>query len=86
MPRIVGKMAGHVVFRGSHRAFSADEAMRLGNAHGRAQARRSYLEFVFRYNRRFATDMSPFQIRSATGQHRRHGGVSGGGKGRGQGL
>ena len=28
----------------------------------------------------------PFQIRSATGQHRRHGGVSGGGKGRGQGL
>ena len=29
---------------------------------------------------------SPFQIRSATGQHRRHGGVSGGGKGRGQGL
>ena len=29
---------------------------------------------------------TPFQIRSATGQHRRHGGVSGGGKGRGQGL
>ncbi len=29
---------------------------------------------------------APFQIRSATGQHRRHGGVSGGGKGRGQGL
>jgi hypothetical protein len=29
---------------------------------------------------------SPFQIRSATGQHRRHGGVSGGGKGRGQGA
>ena len=28
----------------------------------------------------------PFQVRSATGQHRRHGGVSGGGKGRGQGL
>ena len=27
--------------------------------------------------------LSPFQIRSATGQHRRHGGVSGGGKGRG---
>ena len=31
-------------------------------------------------------NLSPFQIRSATGQHRRHGGVSGGGKGRGQGL
>jgi putative ABC transport system substrate-binding protein len=30
--------------------------------------------------------MSPIQIRSATRQHRRHGGVSGGGKGRGQGL
>ena len=30
--------------------------------------------------------LTPFQIRSATGQHRRHGGVSGGGKGRGQGL
>ena len=29
---------------------------------------------------------TPFQIRSATGQHRRHGGVCGGGKGRGQGL
>ena len=29
---------------------------------------------------------APFQVRSATGQHRRHGGVSGGGKGRGQGL
>ena len=29
---------------------------------------------------------TPFQIRSATGQHRRDGGVSGGGKGRGQGL
>ena len=30
--------------------------------------------------------VAPFQIRSATGQHRRHGGMSGGGKGRGQGL
>jgi PAS domain S-box-containing protein len=29
---------------------------------------------------------APIQIRSATRQHRRHGGVSGGGKGRGQGL
>jgi hypothetical protein len=28
----------------------------------------------------------PIQIRSATRQHRRHGGVSDGGKGRGQGL
>jgi inorganic pyrophosphatase len=29
---------------------------------------------------------SPFQVRSATVQHRRHGGVNGRGKGRGQGL
>ena len=29
---------------------------------------------------------TPFQVRSATVQHRRHGGVNGGGKGRGQGL
>ena len=30
--------------------------------------------------------VTPFQVRSATGQDRRHRGVSGGGKGRGQGL
>jgi hypothetical protein len=30
--------------------------------------------------------ISPFQVRSATVQHRRHGGVNGRGKGRGQGL
>jgi hypothetical protein len=29
---------------------------------------------------------APFQVRSATVQHRRHGGVNGRGKGRGQGL
>jgi hypothetical protein len=29
---------------------------------------------------------SPFQVRSATVQHRQHGGVNGRGKGRGQGL
>src|SRR5262249_39867911 len=29
---------------------------------------------------------TPIQVRSATVQHRRHGGVNGGGKGRGQGL
>jgi hypothetical protein len=29
---------------------------------------------------------TPFQVRSATVQHRRHGGVNGRGKGRGQGL
>ena len=30
--------------------------------------------------------VSPFQVRSATVQHRRHGGVNGRGKGQGQGL
>jgi integrase len=30
--------------------------------------------------------VTPFQVRSATVQHRRHGGVNGWGKGRGQGL
>jgi hypothetical protein len=30
--------------------------------------------------------ITPFQVRSATVQHRRHGGVNGRGKGQGQGL
>jgi hypothetical protein len=30
--------------------------------------------------------IAPFQVRSATVQHRRHGGVNGRGKGQGQGL
>ena len=38
------------------------------------------------YTKNARVPFAPFQIRSATGQHRRHGGVSGGGKGRGQGL
>jgi hypothetical protein len=33
-----------------------------------------------------ASMTAPFQVRSATVQHRRHGGVNGWGKGRGQGL
>src|SRR5271157_2830680 len=33
-----------------------------------------------------AVNETPFQVRSATVQHRRHGGVNGRGKGRGQGL
>ena len=33
-----------------------------------------------------AVFIAPFQVRSATVQHRRHGGVNGRGKGRGQGL
>jgi hypothetical protein len=33
-----------------------------------------------------SVNVSPFQVRSATVQHRRHGGVNGRGKGRGQGL
>ena len=37
-------------------------------------------------HRHRACGQTPFQVRSATVQHRRHGGVNGRGKGRGQGL
>jgi putative oxidoreductase len=38
------------------------------------------------FTRPSAALMAPFQVRSATVQHRQHGGVNGRGKGRGQGL
>src|SRR6204780_1203482 len=40
---------------------------------------RGYVDFQRLY-------VTPFQVRSATVQHRQHGGVNGRGKGRGQGL
>ena len=59
-PRIVGKMAGHVVLPSIHRAFSLMKRWSLGTYHGlRRKHVDSYLnEFVFRYNRRFHRHVS----------------------------
>ena len=59
-PRIVGKMAGHVVLPWIHRAFSLMKRWSLGTYHG---LRRTHIdtylnEFVFRYNRRFHRHVS----------------------------
>ena len=54
-PRIVGKMAGHIVLPWIYRAFSLMKRWSLGTYHGlRRKHVDTYLnEFVFRYNRRF---------------------------------
>ena len=54
-PRVVGKMAAHVVLPWVHRAFSLVKRWGLGTYHGlRRKHVDTYLnEFVFRYNRRF---------------------------------
>jgi len=54
-PRVVGKMAGHVVLPWIHRVFSLMKRWALGTYHGlRRKHVDTYLnEFVFRYNRRF---------------------------------
>jgi len=54
-PRVVGKMAGHVVLPWVHRVFSLMKRWGLGTYHGlRRKHIDTYLnEFVFRYNRRF---------------------------------
>ena len=59
-PRIVGKMAGHVVLPGLHRAFSLMKRWSLGTYHGLRRTHvDTYLnEFVFRYNRRFHRHVS----------------------------
>jgi len=59
-PRIVGKMAGHVVLPWIHRAFSLMKRWSLGTYHGlRRRHVDTYLnEFVFRYNRRFHRHVS----------------------------
>ena len=59
-PRVVGKMAGHVVLPWIHRAFSLMKRWGLGMYHG---LRRTHIdtylnEFVFRYNRRFYRHVS----------------------------
>ena len=59
-PRIVGKMAAHVVLPWIHRAFSLMKRWSLGTYHGlRRKHVDTYLnEFVFRYNRRFYRHVS----------------------------
>ena len=54
-PRVIGKMAGHVVLPWIHRVFSLVKRWGLGTYHGlRRKHIDTYLnEFVFRYNRRF---------------------------------
>src|SRR5271165_4015202 len=54
-PRVVGKMASHVVLPWIHRVFSLVKRWGLGTYHGlRRKHVDTYLnEFVFRYNRRF---------------------------------
>jgi|SRR5271155_281424 len=59
-PRVVGKMAGHVVLPWVHRVFSLVKRWGLGTYHGlRRRHIDTYLnEFVFRYNRRFFRHVS----------------------------
>src|ERR1035437_9555546 len=54
-PRVVGKMAAHVVLPWIHRVFALMKRWGLGTYHGlRRKHIDTYLnEFVFRYNRRF---------------------------------
>lgn len=59
-PRVVGKMAAHIVLPWIHRAFSLMKRWSLGTYHGlRRKHADTYLnEFVFRYNRRFYRHVS----------------------------
>lgn len=59
-PRVVGKMAGHVVLPWIHRVFSLLKRWSLGTYHGlRRKHVDTYLnEFAFRYNRRFYRHVS----------------------------
>lgn len=59
-PRVVGKMAGHVVLLWIHRVFSLLKRWGLGTYHGlRRKHIDTYLnEFAFRYNRRFYRHVS----------------------------
>lgn len=59
-PRVVGKMAGHVVLPWMHRAFSLMKRWSLGTYHGlrRKHVDSDLNEFGFRYNRRFHRHVS----------------------------
>jgi transposase-like protein len=59
-PRVVGKMAAHIVLPWIHRVFSLMKRWSLGTYHGlRRKHADTYLnEFVFRYNRRYYRHVS----------------------------
>ena len=59
-PRVVGKMAAHIVLPWIHRAFSLMRRWSLGTSHGlRRKHVDTYLnEFVFRYNRLYSRHVS----------------------------
>src|SRR5271163_1070944 len=70
-PRIVGKMAAHVVLPWIHRVFALMKRWGLGTYHGlRRKHIDSYLnEFVFRYNRRFYRHASFETVLGLTAHH-----------------
>src|ERR1022692_3423372 len=70
-PRIIGKMAAHVVLPWIHRAFSLMKRWSLGTYHGlRRKHVDTYLnEFVFRCNRRFHRHVSFETLLGLAAQH-----------------
>jgi len=70
-PRVVGKMAGHIVLPWIHRVFSLMKRWGLGTYHGlRRKHVDTYLnEFVFRYNRRFYRHASFETVLGLTARH-----------------
>src|ERR1019366_9319041 len=71
-PRVVGKMAGHVVLPWIHRVFALLKRWSLGTYHGlRRKHVDTYLnEFVFRYNRRFYRHVSFETLLGLTARHK----------------
>ncbi len=71
-PRVVGKMAGHVVLPWIHRVFALLKRWSLGTYHGlRRKHADTYLnEFVFRYNRRFYRHVSFETVLGLTARHK----------------
>ena len=70
-PRVVGKMAGHVVLPWVHRVFALLKRWSLGTYHGLPRRHlNTYLnEFVFRYNRRFHRHVSFEALLGLAAQH-----------------
>jgi ISXO2-like transposase domain/Transposase zinc-ribbon domain len=70
-PRVVGKMAAHVVLPWIHRVFALMKRWGLGTYHGlRRKHADTYLnEFVFRYNRRFYRHASFETVLGLTARH-----------------